>query len=137
MPKQVSAGIKSVETLFDTGDQIWDQRPRDSALSRRGAALSARTSMARSVLALCVCCAVLLPACAGLDNGLARRPFMGFNTWQYWMCDINQTIIRESIDALVQLGLQKMGYEYMNIDGEAKGPPDLLAPTSMQAAPGA
>ena len=53
------------------------------------------------------------------------------------MCDINQTIIRESIDALVQLGLHKMGYEYMNIDGEAKRPPEFLAPNLMHAVSGA
>ena len=75
--------------------------------------------MTRSALAVLALCA-LLPACAGLDNGLARRPFMGFNTWNYFACNINQTVIRQTIDAVAQHGLQELGYNYVNIDGELR-----------------
>ncbi|CAD5164116.1 unnamed protein product [Musa acuminata subsp. malaccensis] len=39
-----------------------------------------------------------------------------WNTWVHFYCDINETIIRESADALVSIGLAKLGYRYVNID---------------------
>uniref|UniRef100_A0A804KAY3 Alpha-galactosidase n=1 Tax=Musa acuminata subsp. malaccensis TaxID=214687 RepID=A0A804KAY3_MUSAM len=57
-----------------------------------------------------------------LANGLGMTPPMGWNTWNYFYCDINETIIRESVtnilmsDALVSTGLAKLGYRYVNID---------------------
>ncbi|KAL1740743.1 glycoside hydrolase superfamily [Schizophyllum fasciatum] len=51
-----------------------------------------------------------------LDNGVGRLPFMGYNTWNAYVCDINETVIRESADLLVSLGLKDLGYNYMNID---------------------
>ncbi|CAD5188436.1 unnamed protein product [Musa acuminata subsp. malaccensis] len=57
-----------------------------------------------------------------LANGLGMTPPMGWNTWNHFYCDINETIIRESgtnilmSDALVSTGLAKLGYRYVNID---------------------
>ncbi|CAL9055862.1 unnamed protein product, partial [Musa banksii] len=51
-----------------------------------------------------------------LANGLGMTPPMGWNTWNHFYCDINETIIRESADALVSTGLAKLGYRYVNID---------------------
>ena len=51
-----------------------------------------------------------------LDNGLGLTPQMGWNTWNKFRCNINQTLIRESIDALVNSGLDKAGYKYINLD---------------------
>ena len=51
-----------------------------------------------------------------LDNGLGLTPQMGWNTWNKFYCGINQTLIRESIDALVNSGLDKAGYKYINLD---------------------
>ncbi|KAI5835585.1 glycoside hydrolase family 27 protein [Schizophyllum commune Tattone D] len=53
---------------------------------------------------------------SALDNGVGRLPFMGYNTWNAYVCDINETVIRESADLLVSLGLKDLGYNYMNID---------------------
>ncbi|CAL9754786.1 unnamed protein product, partial [Musa acuminata subsp. burmannicoides] len=50
-----------------------------------------------------------------LANGLGMTPPMGWNTWNHFYCDINETIIRESADALVSTGLAKLGYRYVNI----------------------
>jgi alpha-galactosidase len=51
-----------------------------------------------------------------LGNGLARTPQMGWNSWNYFACDINEKVIMETADALVSTGLAKLGYIYVNID---------------------
>ena len=51
-----------------------------------------------------------------LDNGLGLTPQMGWNTWNKFGCDIDQTLIRESIDAMIDSGLFQAGYNYINLD---------------------
>ncbi|KAK4769207.1 hypothetical protein SAY86_027357 [Trapa natans] len=51
-----------------------------------------------------------------LDNGLARTPQMGWNSWNFFACNINETVIKETADALVSTGLAELGYVYVNID---------------------
>ncbi|KAK1324401.1 Alpha-galactosidase [Acorus calamus] len=51
-----------------------------------------------------------------LANGLAVTPPMGWNSWNHFYCSINETIIRETADALVSTGLAKLGYHFVNID---------------------
>ncbi|KAI3458453.1 hypothetical protein Pfo_015116 [Paulownia fortunei] len=51
-----------------------------------------------------------------LGNGLARTPQMGWNSWNFFACDINEEVIKETADALVSTGLAKLGYIYVNID---------------------
>uniref|UniRef100_A0ACD5YZK8 Uncharacterized protein n=1 Tax=Avena sativa TaxID=4498 RepID=A0ACD5YZK8_AVESA len=51
-----------------------------------------------------------------LNNGLALTPQMGWNSWNFFACDINETVIRETADALVSTGLADLGYNYVNID---------------------
>ncbi|XP_057778410.1 alpha-galactosidase 3-like [Salvia miltiorrhiza] len=51
-----------------------------------------------------------------LGNGLAQTPQMGWNSWNYFRCDIHEKVIRETADALVTTGLAKLGYVYVNID---------------------
>ncbi|KAI3470951.1 hypothetical protein Pfo_027614 [Paulownia fortunei] len=51
-----------------------------------------------------------------LSNGLARTPQMGWNSWNFFACDINETVIKETADALISTGLAKLGYIYLNID---------------------
>jgi len=38
------------------------------------------------------------------DNGLAKTPIMGWNTWNYFACDINEDIILEAAKQLVDSG---------------------------------
>ncbi len=38
------------------------------------------------------------------------------NSWNKFYCDVNETLIRETIDAIVSTGLNKKGYEYVNVD---------------------
>ncbi|KAL3653398.1 Alpha-galactosidase 3 [Castilleja foliolosa] len=51
-----------------------------------------------------------------LRNGLAKTPQMGWNSWNFFACDIDEKIIKETADAIVSTGLAKLGYAYVNID---------------------
>ncbi len=41
---------------------------------------------------------------------------MGWNTWNKYGCDINQKVIKDNADQIIKLGLDKVGYVYVNID---------------------
>ena len=45
-----------------------------------------------------------------------RLPVLGFNTWNQFACNISETLIKELADSVVDLGLDKIGYNYINID---------------------
>ena len=44
------------------------------------------------------------------------RPPMGFNTWNTFGAEINESVIKENADAMVDKGLLDAGYEYLVID---------------------
>jgi len=66
--------------------------------------------------------AVLLAGCCisvqALENGLARTPQMGYNSWYDLECSdsMNETALRQIADALVSTGLRDLGYQYLNLD---------------------
>jgi alpha-galactosidase len=47
---------------------------------------------------------------------IAKTPPMGWNSWNYFNCDINETVVREMADAMVLSGMAAVGYEYVIID---------------------
>jgi alpha-galactosidase len=48
---------------------------------------------------------------------LAKTPPMGWNSWNKFACDgINETVIRETADAMVASGMRDAGYQYIVID---------------------
>jgi alpha-galactosidase len=51
-----------------------------------------------------------------LNNGVARTPPMGWNTWNTFGCNINETLIRQMADALVSTGMRDRGYQYVVVD---------------------
>jgi len=59
---------------------------------------------------------ILVGGASGLDNGLGLTPQMGWNTWNTFGCNINETIIMQTADKIVDLGLDKVGYNYLNLD---------------------
>jgi len=63
-------------------------------------------------VALVCLCAVAL----ALDNGLARTPQMGWNSWNKFACSINEDLIKSTIDTLVDTGFVAAGYNYINLD---------------------
>jgi alpha-galactosidase len=50
------------------------------------------------------------------DNKLARTPPMGWNSWNKFAGAIDDKAVRGIADAMVSSGMQKAGYEYVNID---------------------
>ncbi|MEV0001904.1 ricin-type beta-trefoil lectin domain protein [Micromonospora sp. NPDC050980] len=51
-----------------------------------------------------------------LDNGAARTPPMGWNSWNTFGCNINETLIRQMTDAMVSSGMRDAGYQYVVVD---------------------
>jgi alpha-galactosidase len=51
-----------------------------------------------------------------LDDGLARTPPMGWNTWHQFRCSPTEEIVRRNADAIVDHGLAEIGYRYVNLD---------------------
>ena len=68
------------------------------------------------MLAAIMVCGVSLTNAYPLDNGLARTPPMGWNSWNKFACDVNEQLIREMADAMVTSGMKDAGYVYLVID---------------------
>ena len=51
-----------------------------------------------------------------LDNGLAKTPPMGWNSWNKFGCNVSEDLIRQAADALVSTGMKDAGYQYIVID---------------------
>ena len=49
-------------------------------------------------------------------EGVCETPQMGWSSWNKFMTDINEDIIKQNADALVSLGLADVGYVYVNVD---------------------
>jgi alpha-galactosidase len=63
-----------------------------------------------------------LPALHDLpDNGLARTPPMGWNSWYKFAGKIDDATVRAMADAMVADGMTKLGYDYINIDDTWEG----------------
>ncbi|QEE25737.1 glycoside hydrolase family 27 protein [Rhodanobacter glycinis] len=67
------------------------------------------------VLAAALCVLANTPAHA-LDNGLARTPPMGWNSWNTFHCDVSAKLIEATADIMVSSGMKAAGYRYVNID---------------------
>lgn len=46
----------------------------------------------------------------------ARRPPMGWNSWNFYHCNIDENIVKGVLDAMVSNGMKDAGYEYVNVD---------------------
>ncbi len=57
---------------------------------------------------------------------LAHTPPMGWNSWNYFACNVSEELIRETADAIVSSGLKDAGYIYVNIDDCWHGERDRL-----------
>jgi len=72
--------------------------------------------MKNSILALLFLFLPLSGVFAQKTQNLAMTPPMGWNSWNKFHCEINETIIKEMADAMVGTGMKKLGYEYIVID---------------------
>ncbi len=63
-----------------------------------------------------LCMLLIAQSGFALENGLARTPPMGWNSWNIFGGDINETKIKEIADAIVSSGMRDAGYVYVNLD---------------------
>jgi alpha-galactosidase len=77
-----------------------------------------RWSLVAGLLLLLAGATAVLPGSAAraLDNGVARTPPMGWNSWNTFGCNINETLIRQMADAMAGSGMRDLGYQYVVID---------------------
>ena len=62
-----------------------------------------------------VICFLFIVCCNSLDDGLGLTLQMGWNIQNTFGCDNNETLIKNSIDALNESGLIELGYNYINL----------------------
>ena len=62
---------------------------------------------------------------SALDNGVARTPPMGWNSWNKFGCaGVNEKVVRGIADAMAANGMEDAGYQYVVIDDCWQGPRD-------------
>ena len=93
-----------------------------------GAALLQRAGVSAAALALCLPMPLLAqetadaaaqPAAKAVErteNGLARTPPMGWNSWNKFACNVNEAIVRKTADAMSTNGMRDAGYQFVVID---------------------
>ena len=57
-----------------------------------------------------------LVAFPGLKEQPIQSPPLGFNSWNFYHCNIDENTVKQVIDAMVSNGMKEAGYEYVNID---------------------
>ncbi|KAH9936696.1 glycoside hydrolase superfamily [Amylocystis lapponica] len=57
-----------------------------------------------------------IPAVYTLNNGVARLPVLGYNTWNAYACNIDENLILTTASLMKSLGLQDVGYTHVNLD---------------------
>ncbi|MGD0483807.1 MAG: hypothetical protein ABSB58_04030, partial [Gemmatimonadales bacterium] len=68
------------------------------------------------LLALALVAAPTAARAQRLDDGLARTPPMGFNTWNKFACNVSEDLLKGVADAMVSSGMRDAGYQYVVID---------------------
>lgn len=53
---------------------------------------------------------------AALDNGIARTPPMGWNSWNTFGCNVTEADIKATADAMVSSGMRDAGFQYVVVD---------------------
>lgn len=74
------------------------------------------TALTAALLLTSAALGLQAPAAHALDNGVARTPPMGWNSWNTFGCNINETLIRQHADAIVSSGMRELGYQYVVVD---------------------
>ncbi len=47
---------------------------------------------------------------------LARTPPMGWNSWNTFACNVSETLLKETADAMIASGMKKAGYQFVVMD---------------------
>ena len=51
-----------------------------------------------------------------LDNGVGKKPAMGWNSWNKFACDVTEQNMKDAAKQILDLGFYELGYNYINID---------------------
>jgi len=70
-----------------------------------------------------------------LAQKVAMTPPMGWNSWNTFAGNINETVIKATADAMVSTGMQKAGYTYINLDDNWMQNPARDASGNLRADP--
>jgi alpha-galactosidase len=73
-------------------------------------------SVKKIAILLCFFALSLTKSAYSLDNGLAKTPPMGWNSWNKFACNVSEDLIRGMADAMVSSGMRDAGYRYVVID---------------------
>ena len=85
-----------------------------SILGQLGATMTSSRSISLATLLIG---ALAVTHCRpAVQDGRALTPPMGFNTWNRFGCDVSESLIRETADAMVESGMRDAGYRYVVID---------------------
>ncbi len=60
----------------------------------------------------------------GGERKLALTPPMGWNSWNIYRVNVDEAKVREATDEMIEAGLDKHGYQYINIDDAWQGERD-------------
>jgi len=52
------------------------------------------------------CVLSIIPEARAIENGVARLPVLGYNTWNAYACNIDESLIIETATLMKTLGLQ-------------------------------
>ena len=70
----------------------------------------------RNSLLAAACLACFAGSLPALDNGLAKTPPMGWNSWNKIGCNVAEDSVKKAADAMVKSGMKDAGYQYIVID---------------------
>ena len=73
----------------------------------------------------------MVPSALCLENGLARTPSMGFNTWNAFGSDISEQLISQTAGFMVNMSLVKIGYNTIVLDGAQRSANDTVGSLRM------
>jgi alpha-galactosidase len=57
-----------------------------------------------------------LPRTQALENGVARTPPMGWNSWNNFACNLTPQLVEQTADVIVSTGMRDAGYVFVNLD---------------------
>ena len=71
----------------------------------------------RFLVVVVVVAPLVVVVCSAYDNGVGRTPPMGWNSWNQFHCQrLNERLIFDTAHTIIELGLDQVGYQYVNID---------------------
>jgi alpha-galactosidase len=82
---------------------------------RRSRLRSAASGIGAALLVVGLATAVA-PSAQALTNGLAKAPQMGWNDWNAFGCNVTAALVEQTADKMAANGMQKAGYNYVNVD---------------------